>query len=55
MIRIKQPKFYEKETVVIMTCPTCNLLKIVEKQDIEFTYLEINKFRKEHEHITKRK
>jgi len=51
MTRIQQPEITEIKHCVMMWCPICNISKIIKKEDVQFAYLEINKFRKEHEHV----
>jgi len=41
--------------VVFMRCGYCNILKTVETHNAQFAYLEINRFRKEHENCGCRK
>jgi len=50
MIRITEDDFHK---IVHMHYDRCGTLKNVETKDTEFAYREINKFRKEHEHLKK--
>lgn len=48
MVRITEDPYHQ---VVHMHCPRCGALKNVETRNARFAYLEINKFRKEHEDL----
>lgn len=52
MVKITE---YEEHNVVIMHCLECDAIKGVKTNDAKSAYLEINKFRKEHEHLEKGK
>jgi len=52
MVKITE---YETHNVVIMYCPECGVIEGVKTNDAKFAYLEINRFRKEHEHLEKGK
>jgi len=56
MKRIQQPKIEIVNGRVHMDCPHCQIHKVVDEQkNAQFAYLEINKFRKDHEHILSEK
>ena len=50
MVRITEDDFHK---IVHMYCTKCGTLKNVETENAKLAYLEINKFRKEHEHLKK--
>jgi len=45
---------FETSTTVALHCTVCGELKVVETDAPKFAYLQINKFRKEHEHLERR-
>jgi len=52
MIRITEDDFHK---VVHMQCTKCGIVKNIETNNAKFAYLEINHFRKEHEHLERYK
>ena len=47
-------KTFEKKDVVTLRCTKCGEIMCVETDVPKFAYIEINRFRKRHEHLKER-
>lgn len=54
MKRIQQPKIEVVGNKTHMDCLVCGIHKVIAEENAKFVYLEINKFRREHEHIVRK-
>jgi len=51
MVKITE---YETRNIAIMHCLKCDAIKCIKTYDAKSAYMEINKFRGEHEHLERR-